>query len=32
MQANQDAREAYWGIYPSDDRPSKGLEMAVRDD
>jgi len=32
MQANQDAREAYWGVYPSDDRPSKGLEMAVRDD
>ena len=32
MQANQDAREAYWGVYPSEDRPSKGLEMAVRDD
>ena len=32
MQANQEAREAYWGVYPSEDRPSKGLEMAVRDD
>ena len=32
MQANQEAREAYWGVYPSEDRPTKGLEMAVRDD
>ena len=32
MQINQEAREAYWGIYPSDERPSQGLEMATRDD
>jgi len=32
MQINQEAREAYWGVYPSDERPSQGLEMATRDD
>ena len=32
MQVNQEAREAYWGVYPSDERPSQGLEMATRDD
>ena len=32
MQINQEAREAYWGVYPSEERPSQGLEMATRDD
>ena len=32
MQINQEAREAYWGVYPSDERPSQGLEMATQDD
>ena len=32
MQINQEAREAYWGVYPSDERPSQGLEMATRED
>ena len=32
MQINQDARDAYWSVYPSDERPSQGLEMATRDD
>ncbi|RJU87264.1 MAG: hypothetical protein DWC05_02690 [Candidatus Poseidoniales archaeon] len=32
MQINQEARDAYWSVYPSDERPSQGLEMATRDD
>lgn len=32
MQINQEAREAYWGVYPSEERPSQGLEMATRED
>ena len=32
MQINQEAREAYWGVYPSEERPVAGLEMATRDD
>ena len=31
MQVNQEAREAYWGVYPSDERPDRPLEMAARD-
>ena len=31
MQVNQEAREAYWGVYPSEEAPSRTLEMASRD-
>ncbi len=31
MQVNQEAREAYWGVYPSDERPDRPLELAARD-
>jgi hypothetical protein len=31
MQVNQEAREAYWGVYPSEEAPSRTLEVAARD-
>jgi len=31
MQANQEAREAYWGVYPSEETPSHTVEVAARD-
>ena len=31
MQVNQEAREAYWGVYPSEEAPSRTVEVASRD-
>ena len=31
MQVNQEAREAYWGVYPSEESPGQTLVMASRD-
>ena len=31
MQVNLEAREAYWGVYPSEEAPSRTLEIAARD-
>ena len=31
MQVNQEAREAYWGVYPSEEAPARTLEVAARD-
>jgi hypothetical protein len=31
MQINQEAREAYWGAYPSDASPSRPMEVASRE-
>ena len=32
MQINQEAREAYWGVYPSEERPDRILQTASRDE
>ena len=32
MQINQEAREAYWGVYPSEERPDRVLQTATRDE
>ena len=32
MQINQEAREAYWGVYPSEEQPIHVLQTATRDD
>ena len=31
MQINQEARETYWGVYPSEEQPDRGLELGTRD-
>ena len=31
MQVNQEAREAYWGVYPSEESLGQTLVMASRD-
>ena len=31
MQINQEAREAYWNVYPSEESPGQTLVMASRD-
>ena len=31
MQVNQEAREAYWGVYPSEETLERPLEVASRD-
>ena len=32
MQINQEAREAYWGVYPSEEQPIRVLQTVTRDD
>ena len=31
MQVNQEARETYWGVYPSEEQPDRSLELGTRD-
>ena len=31
MQINQEARETYWGVYPSDESPARPIEFATRE-
>ena len=32
MQINQEAREAYWGVYPTEEVPHRSLEASSRDE